>query len=1438
MNPSKFVLTKAFWNKEKPEGLKKSDKPFVAAIDAYNSALDSLKKPSDSTLKGFDDAEGKLKSAANAVIAEADKLGAQYKKDKKKKEPYDSTVTALKKSFVKILADNRKTYDQAKAGLNGAGDDPFASNDAHTAYLKGEVSKLRRRELKFCLALTSNKPSEMRFNFSPSKGGRALVGPIKKSCTVKKFTFGTAMAASIAEGVEEDEAKARTLVLKLEGKRIPGLAKRVKLMLRQLGISSFNLVKIMEDGKDIDSADDTADDSLAEIDLSVADPDVDAADGQDGDPTPAPSTDGGGSVTQGVPVSQTPPPVSPEPATAPPTSPPADTPPTDAPPADAPPTAPDTPRGDTPPTAPASPDPNTPVQIAKQKGAIAGSKLPKTDRRTLLAKLGNDGTKLKAASDELTKIAAANVPPGRMLAMLELKDTNPAAYAELLKIAVAGKSKPANASQAASTALSRKMARIKAKADPYLHRWRQQGPVIDKQKAVLGKKKTALTNAAAKLATEKTALTNAIAARDAAKTKYLAAAKDYKAKRAAARKAEREMERFLKTLPKDWSDVSFAQRMERHRLAVRWGMLQNFADMSKASFETAKAEYVTAKGKHSTAKVRTKQAKRAHAGAKRAHVAQTAKVKRLEKARERTGKKWVKLDSKREAVGAKRKEIEDRRAVFDAVSHGPLSAAGLKPPLPPDKVESFLKEYQRDPALGRQVLKLMQGAKNPADLVTAMPTLINLKAGGFKPTAAPPPGKTHPSFNAKAMDKMTLGALQLVAQQGPGVATKIKAYYDAGKHVDSAGNFRTVDGLPLNMAPDKKKVALGRTKTMAAALLDSTGKVNLGGTGDAAAQAQKKKVDDTLADLMFHPSALLTPTPDVNAQIQSTLKLLSDPATAATAKAKIDGVGAATDPTVKNLVKKSLDLSTDPDAAQTRTAVLSAMMTPIQQGKAGSCFSTGPIRALRQSDPMKVLDGITELTKTGKFTPGKGPKVPAVKVDAQLPGDNPLLKSYEYSVTAAAANLKDSKEYKRLLRGMFDGNATGGKDFDELASVVGAKWSASYREGGTLKKSKRDQLKIAIQKDITYTYNAKIADKGGSGDGSSTHGVYQLVYKDGTVLDTEAKFVAKVIEIALATLGIARRSPDGQKVIDLVSSAAFRKNLLKAYHRSSNKGTPYSPWNQEAGGWGEQTREAITGTKETPTSFIPKKAAATSPNDRAVKLLSGLLTATAGVSGSIPLDTSGKGANHVFNALPDHPDMQKLRQGGDIAKNIKEQLTDPGTALASTDLTLSASRDAFERILKGLVSAFTSPAVGVISKVMRKPPNKAMNPKDLAKHIQKELKPFVKAHVKFLTKEWKKAQRKAGKPSSGAALTEKIKKFTEDTQKAVRDGISGDFANTLPVPQAVIADTNWGSTDGQTYFVMAPDPSTGDLRLWKKVEPGGKLRPADSYQNANWSTIR
>jgi hypothetical protein len=275
---SSIELTKAWWKKEGPDSLKKSGPAFEKAVDEYAKARAGLEGKGETAAKALEKAIDALEKAAKDVASEAKELEKKAS-DKAAKTDLKNTADVMGKPLERALMEARAAIAAELEPPEDDGDeDEEASDDKlvdpalHGAYIKKIGAKLKRGTWNFAVGLPSNDPAAMRFNFHRKKGGRALGAQLKKACGAKKFTFGKAGTSDLAADVSGEDTSARTLVLYLEGRRIPGLAKRVKLMLRQLKVSAFGKVKIVVDGEEIDGADDAAlDTPLEAFDLDTPD---------------------------------------------------------------------------------------------------------------------------------------------------------------------------------------------------------------------------------------------------------------------------------------------------------------------------------------------------------------------------------------------------------------------------------------------------------------------------------------------------------------------------------------------------------------------------------------------------------------------------------------------------------------------------------------------------------------------------------------------------------------------------------------------------------------------------------------------------------------------------------------------------------------------------------------------------------------------------------------------------------------------------------------------------------------------------------------------------------------------------------------------------------------------------------------------------------------
>lgn len=267
---SQISLSKAWWTKEAPDGLKKSGVAFEKALTAFAKADAALGKgkPQDE-IDDFEAALAALSTAGKQVATEAKDL-EKKQADKKLKSDLSNTVAVMGRPLAKAIETERKKLEPLEEAVAAGA---FGSPEEHKAFLNKWAPKIKRGTISFAIGLPSNKPEEMRFNFHVSKDPRGLANPLKKHAHAKKFTFGRAGTLKLAEEVGEDDVGARTLCLYLDGRRIPGLAKRVKLMLKKLGVSQFGRVKILEGELELDAADDDMPDNVAIEDVDLDAPD-------------------------------------------------------------------------------------------------------------------------------------------------------------------------------------------------------------------------------------------------------------------------------------------------------------------------------------------------------------------------------------------------------------------------------------------------------------------------------------------------------------------------------------------------------------------------------------------------------------------------------------------------------------------------------------------------------------------------------------------------------------------------------------------------------------------------------------------------------------------------------------------------------------------------------------------------------------------------------------------------------------------------------------------------------------------------------------------------------------------------------------------------------------------------------------------------------------
>lgn len=262
---SKFVVSRSWWAKERPDGLGAEGDALASALEDVAKAGKAMRKPNEEDVAAFTDALDRLAAAGVGVAAKAKSLLRDAQGDAARVKHLKNTISAIGRPLQREISAGRAQSADALAELadDEADDgDVLASAEAQAAYIRKLSQKIKKVPHKFALGLPSNDPADMRFLLHRKRGGRALVSRLKRGMKVRRFTFGTIGSARLASDLGDDSVGARTLVLYVEGRRIPSLAKRVRMMLRRLGVSTFSRVKVFVEGQEIESADETSDDLL------------------------------------------------------------------------------------------------------------------------------------------------------------------------------------------------------------------------------------------------------------------------------------------------------------------------------------------------------------------------------------------------------------------------------------------------------------------------------------------------------------------------------------------------------------------------------------------------------------------------------------------------------------------------------------------------------------------------------------------------------------------------------------------------------------------------------------------------------------------------------------------------------------------------------------------------------------------------------------------------------------------------------------------------------------------------------------------------------------------------------------------------------------------------------------------------------------------------
>ena len=731
---------------------------------------------------------------------------------------------------------------------------------------------------------------------------------------------------------------------------------------------------------------------------------------------------------------------------------------------------------------------------------------------------------------------------------------------------------------------------------------------------------------------------------------------------------------------------------------------------------------------------------------------------------------------------------ETKKRLLDAVAFGPLAPDRAKP-LDEASLLKLTELYDKNWELADHTASVVGTAKNPASVIEAAET-VNARVGN--------------SFGNKkwSAERAKSYGNNLVTMSGglpPELVQGLGTYLDGGNH--------TKDAPEVNRGATFAELAKNRTASVGKAMVKSDGSLDL----DGALQG--------VMDVAFHPRSIINQQPALVTHMFETVEYFKK---STTAQDKIKAVTLPTDKGALALLAKGSGLDETAITQDTaRQEVVNAMLTPVYQGDIGSCFATVGVVKLRKTDPDRALDLYSEIATKGTFTP-KNPD-PSKKMDPipavqNLPkDDNPLIRSLEFSIATAAALDADS-----------------GQKTDNTQRTAAAVQKLEAKIKPKKWKTVSAKLKAAVPDGFTLLYNSEFEIKD-SGDGSSTKGGYELISKaSGKGVNTEADYVKEVTKIVLAQIS-------ADDMASKVTVATITDFVKSREFLDSMKVDGKMPWELGSGGRSTEATKVLNGTKVKNDDFLPKSTAAEDVSTRTRNIMQNMLGAFDGSTEEMAgLEAGGK---HGFNALPQDPSLAPLKQGGKakFAENLDRELVKKGADLKNTDIPAERAAYMVEKQLRSLsANAKGAEKKALDDAILAHRPTTALKPAALKAFIETATADYVKEVAKAQADTWK-AEEKV-KNSGTDPTDEEYTKKVDAVKKATKEELDVVAMNLLmadlEVPQFMVADTNWGSGQDHVFFVIAPDPATGDAQMFRRNDPGGKLTPVtEDWVKTNWLQV-
>lgn len=229
------ALSVKWWHVSKPKTLTSAGK-LEQALRVYEDLQFKLKADGgEETLVRADKALDEVEAAIKLVLGEARKAKA------------DPEMVFTVQAFEKLDIDKERKANKALAAEDD--EPPLADPETYRAMLRKWLRRLSDQSMNFAFVV-GRTAGDHRLVFHPSHGGRTIGASAAEAVNSHSFTYGHAAAT---------DERPETILLALEAKQLPGLAKKGERLLKLMKPQPFSRIAIFVDGKEVEDIPDPTD---------------------------------------------------------------------------------------------------------------------------------------------------------------------------------------------------------------------------------------------------------------------------------------------------------------------------------------------------------------------------------------------------------------------------------------------------------------------------------------------------------------------------------------------------------------------------------------------------------------------------------------------------------------------------------------------------------------------------------------------------------------------------------------------------------------------------------------------------------------------------------------------------------------------------------------------------------------------------------------------------------------------------------------------------------------------------------------------------------------------------------------------------------------------------------------------------------------------------